>query len=218
MVAAHEMLAEEAQWIGAWLAAQPAPRISPLLNLGSSTRAFREATQPWIQATICAPAAARGVAVVHSDIKAADGVDLVADILSDAGLATLKAAEPRALLCSNVLEHVPDPAGFARRYLDVLPVGGYAIVTTPFAYPYHRDPIDTMFRPTLDALAALHPGTRVVAQGTVLGGTFRAGAGRIASEALRLPALLARFRTLRASRLHFLRNRYSANCIVLEKV
>ena len=158
------------------------------------------------------------MAVVHNDIKAADGVDIVADLLSDQGLAALKAVAPRALVCSNVLEHVRDPADFARRYLGLLPVGGYAIITTPFAYPYHRDPIDLLFRPTLDELAALHPGTRTIAAATVVAGNFRAGPGRILSEALALPKLLWKFRTMRASRLHYLRHRYSANCIVLEKL
>jgi len=37
----------ESRWVGDQLRAYPAPQISPLLNVGSSTSEFREAVQPW---------------------------------------------------------------------------------------------------------------------------------------------------------------------------
>ncbi len=30
----------------------------------------------------------------------------------------------------------------------MVPVGGYLVVTGPLRFPYHADPIDTMYRPT----------------------------------------------------------------------
>ncbi len=33
--------------------------------------------------------------------------------------------------------------------------GGLIFVTVPFSYPFHRDPIDTMFRPSPNELARL---------------------------------------------------------------
>ena len=62
---------------------------------------------------------------------------------------------PRTVFCNNVLEHVPDPALFAQRCFDLLPPGGRLVVTVPRSYPHHRDPIDTMFRPTPDEICAL---------------------------------------------------------------
>ena len=44
--------------------------VSPLLNLGSSTRAFREIAKPHIERELFAPLAAAGIAVFHSDLKA----------------------------------------------------------------------------------------------------------------------------------------------------
>ena len=51
----------ESRWVGDQLAAFPAPQISPLLNVGSSTSEFREAAQPWTVRNIFTPLAERGV-------------------------------------------------------------------------------------------------------------------------------------------------------------
>jgi hypothetical protein len=216
------MLEPEARWIGDWLAQQPTSAISPLLNLGSDTRRFRTDAQPWVDEHIFAPLRARGVLVVHCDVKEGRGVDLVADLRSPQGHARLAAISPRVVLCTNVLEHVVGPEDFARRYLSLLEPGGLAIVTTPFAYPFHRDPIDTMFRPSIDALVALHPGTALRASATVTAGSFANQAlsrpSRLVSELAALPRLILSGRGVRASRLRFLWKSYSANCCVFERV
>ena len=84
--------------------------VSPLLNLGSSTGEFRRTAKPHIQRELFGPLAAAGVAVVHSDLKQADGVDLAGDILDPAVLRDLKARGFRCVLCANLLEHVRDRA------------------------------------------------------------------------------------------------------------
>ena len=51
-----------------------------------------------------------------------------------------------------------DPAQLARRCIEIVGPGGLIFVTVPYSYPYHRDPIDTLFRPSPEALAAIfHP-------------------------------------------------------------
>src|SRR5436853_7008325 len=80
--------------------------ISPLLNLGSSTRAFREEAKPHIERELFNPLRAAGVDIVHSDLKQAEGVDLAGDILNAAVRANLKGRGFRALLIANMLEHV----------------------------------------------------------------------------------------------------------------
>ena len=60
----------------------PAQR-SPLVNVGSSTGEFREVRQPHIDRIVFAPLRAAGVEVVHADVKAAPGVDLVGDLTED---------------------------------------------------------------------------------------------------------------------------------------
>ena len=145
------MFEREAAWIGAKLAKIPAEDLSPLVNLGARTE------KPWIDALIFAPLRARGVEIVNIDIVDGEGVDLVADIFTDAGFAEVAAIRPRMVLCCNVLEHVLDPETFARRCFDLLVPGGRLLVTVPRAYPHHRCPIDTMFRPDPDEVAALVP-------------------------------------------------------------
>ena len=129
--------------------------VSPLLNLGSSTRAFRERAKPHIQAELFGPLAAAGIEILHSDLKQADGVDLPGDILDRAVRDGLKARRFRALLCANLLEHVRDRAAVAAACEAIVGPGGLILATVPSSYPYHADPIDTGFRPAPEELAAL---------------------------------------------------------------
>jgi len=153
----------EARWVGEQLAAYPAPQISPLLNVGSSTIEFREAVQPWSARNIFAPLSERGVEIVHLDARAGAGIDIRADLLNDADFARIGSRRYRAILCCNILEHVPDPGEFARRCVALVVPGGIIVVTVPRSYPRHGDPIDTLYRPTPDEAAALFPDTLVVA-------------------------------------------------------
>lgn len=131
------------------------PAVSPLLNLGSSTRDFREIEKQHIQRELFGPLAAAGVAVVHSDLKPADGVDVVGDILDPAVQRDLKARGFKCVLLANLLEHVRDPAAVAAACEEIVGPGGLILATVPSSFPYHADPIDTGFRPSPGELAAL---------------------------------------------------------------
>lgn len=158
------MFEREARWIGDRLAAYPPPQLSPLLNVGSGTRGFRENAQPWIERDLFAPLAARGTEIVHLDARAGDGIDIRADLLRDEDFARLAGTRHyAALLCCNVLEHVPDPGEFARRCARLVRPGGLIVVTVPRSYPHHADPIDTLYRPTPEEAAALFPCSAAVA-------------------------------------------------------
>ncbi len=149
------MLIQEAELTAQVLSRYRPDSLSPFLNIGSSTLEFRTRIQPYIHQLIVAPLEAAGVNVVHTDLKSGPGIDVSADLLDDHGFAKLRAVAPRFVLCANVLEHVEDPAAFANRCLDLLPAGGRVLFTVPGSYPYHLDPIDTMFRPTPDEILAL---------------------------------------------------------------
>lgn len=153
----------EARWIGDRLAACPPQALSPLLNVGSSTRAFRETAQPWVARHVFAPLTARGIEIVHLDARDGDGIDIRADLLNDADFARVRSRPYAALLCCNVLEHVRDPGGFARRCTELVVPGGVIIVTVPRSYPHHGDPIDTLYRPAPEEAAALFPGSAMIA-------------------------------------------------------
>jgi SAM-dependent methyltransferase len=152
------MFKREAEWLGGRMAAYPAEEIAPVINIGGSSRHFRTITQPWIEGALFGPLAARGVAVHHLDVEPGEGVDLVCDLLTEEGFAMAKALNPGAVLLCNVLEHVEQPAPLAQACLRLRRPGGRLIVTVPHSYPMHRAPIDTMFRPTPQKIAALLPG------------------------------------------------------------
>lgn len=147
--------------------------VSPLLNLGSSTRAFREVTKPHIDRELFAPLAAAGVQVFHSDLKQADGVDLVGDIVDPDVKAALAARGFRSLLCSNLLEHVRDRAAVAAACEDIVGPGGLILATVPSSFPYHADPIDTGFRPTPVELAGLFARSETLLAEELVGLTYR---------------------------------------------
>ena len=67
----------------------------------------------------------------------------------------------RSVMCCNLLEHVSDRKIVSEVILSILKPGGYLIATVPYRFPYHEDPIDTMYRPTVAEVAALFPGTTV---------------------------------------------------------
>jgi hypothetical protein len=145
---------------------------SPILNIGSSTRAFREIEKPHIDRLLFAPLCAAGIETIHSDLKAADGVDVPGDIFDPSVFARLKALKVGCVLISNVLEHVRDPALLARRCEEIAGPGGYILASVPFSYPYHADPLDSGYRPSPKALAALFSQSDCVACEVVDGRTY----------------------------------------------
>jgi hypothetical protein len=162
------MFEAEACWLRRALDGFAPERLSPLLNLGSGTASVREAVQPWIEHQLFCPLRARGVDIVHVDMRAGPGVDVQADLTDPADVLRLSGLRPRALLCCNLLEHVVEPDRLARHCLAILADGGLVFVTVPFSYPYHRDPIDTMYRPAPQELEGLFAGARLI-DGTILG-------------------------------------------------
>jgi SAM-dependent methyltransferase len=151
------MRPEEAAWVGRQLGQLDDSEIATVLNIGSSTGHFRTITQPHIESEIFAPLSARGARVIHSDVKHADGVDLVGDLLDPAFRAKVVSMRADVVLANNLFEHVADRASLAE-CLSIIPrPGGRLIVTVPCRFPYHADPIDTLYRPTPEEIAHMFP-------------------------------------------------------------
>jgi SAM-dependent methyltransferase len=165
------MLLEEAKRIGEWIGELGDGEGRVCLNIGSSTETFRRSIQPFIHDLIIAPLEQQGWRVVHCDMKADEGVDEVGDLMEPAFRDRLRGYDAHLLLCSNLLEHVTDPAELATACADIIAPGGYCLITVPRSYPYHPDPLDTMFRPAPAELAALLPDWTVArAEEIVCGG------------------------------------------------
>lgn len=215
----------EARWIAAALAGLPRAQISPLVNIGSSTREFREVRQSHIETLIFAPLRDRGVEVIHTDLKPEPGVDVAGDLGDPAVQAALRARRPRAALTTNLLEHVTRPAELARAIGALVPPGGVVVATVPRSYPYHADPIDTGFRPTPAELAALFPGFalrrgEVVADSTYAGELFGDGIAGLGKGARSLVAAVRRRGEIGRAyldRLRWMFRPFTTTCVVLER-
>ncbi len=167
------MRRREAELLGQLLSRFPSERLDPCLNLGSSGRSFREQEQPHLQRFLFDPLERRGVRVLHVDRRQEEGVDLVGD-LNDADFRwRLRQLRAGLVLCNNVLEHVPDPAGLAALCSSLLAPGGLLCVSVPRRYPYHPDPIDNGLRPDPADLRRLFPDLRLLEAGVIADGTLR---------------------------------------------
>ena len=181
------MFASEARRLREILLAQD--DISPLLNLGSSTRAFRERTKPHIETELFAPLRAAGVEVVHCDRKAEDGVDVVGDVLDPALQSALAERGFRCVLLANLLEHVADRPTVAAACERIAGPGGLILATVPSSFPYHADPIDSGYRPSPGELAALFGGSRPILAEEVGGQSY---GERLHTSGATVPGELAR--------------------------
>jgi hypothetical protein len=166
------VLIEEARWIGARLAAIPDDELFPLLNVGSSTLAYRTVEQPHLQQEIFGPLSARGGKVWHTDVKPDPGVDVVGDFMQPEFVAELGRLGARSLLVANVLQHVADPVAVATALAPIVPAGGFVVAAVPRQFPYTDDPFDNMFRPDVQELAAVFPGTELVEGAEVSAGAW----------------------------------------------
>ncbi|MCG8576555.1 MAG: hypothetical protein MI810_16875 [Flavobacteriales bacterium] len=156
------MLVEESKWIQKALETEFKEGDFPLLNVGSSRLVFRTETQPHIHNNIFAPLEKKGLKVLHTDIKDDEGVDLVGDLNQKEFREKLSDLGVKSVLCSNLLEHLPQPQLICDSILEVLSTGDKIIVTVPYNFPFHNDPIDTMLRPNIQELSAMFPNTKVL--------------------------------------------------------
>lgn len=148
------MLYEEAEWIGDQLSkiCKPGTR---LLNVGSSSLYARTIAQPHMEKFIFLPLKNMGVEVIHTDIQNEEGVDIIGNLTDDHFIKELKFQRFDYILCSNLLEHIENKEKIIDSIEEITPSKGHAIITVPYLYPYHLDPIDTLFRPTVKDLTVL---------------------------------------------------------------
>lgn len=147
--------------------------VSPLLNLGSSTQAFRELEKPHIERELFAPLRAAGIQVVHCDLKSDQGVDIAGNVLDPDVRARLAQQGFRCVLLSNLLEHVVDRAAVTHACEDIVGPGGVILASVPASFPYHADPIDTGYRPSPGRLAADFTRSRILAAEELEGPNYR---------------------------------------------
>ena len=168
------MLYEESKWIGSELLKiyKPGTRI---LNIGSSSFEFRSIIQPHINKFIFDPLLTKNSTIIHTDIVKAEGVDLVGDLTEKVFINKLKTEKYDIVICSNLLEHMKNRKPIISAIKEILHNNGYAIITVPYNYPYHLDPIDTMFRPKIKELYKNFSEFELIKGEIVTGKSYRAG-------------------------------------------
>jgi len=162
------MFSEEAKWIQRALEKIINNEDKSAINFGSSTLHFRKHIQPHIQNYIFEPLEKNGWNILHVDIKKEEGVDMIAD-LTDASFSNNFKQKASLVICTNMLEHVTDIKLAVNNLIASCKGNGYLLITVPYKYKKHLDPIDNMFRPTPAEITNLfvHANVDVIEDGVV---------------------------------------------------
>ena len=158
------MRKEEAKYVAGHLKELTKERGGTILNLGSSSKHFREKQQPHIDRELFSPLRKGNIRLIHSDIKEEEGVDIPGNIFDVNIQEKLRAEKPDIILLCNMLEHLPvEQRGRIPKIInDILEIGSVVIITVPFSYPLHMDPIDTYYRPMPREILSLFQSYEVV--------------------------------------------------------
>lgn len=219
------MLIEESIWIKSILEKYFSEENFPLLNIGSSTAHFRENVQPHILHNIFKPLSEQKRKVIHLDMKMDAGVDVIGDLSDDSFRETLKEKGIKSILCSNLLEHLEDPKPICNSIVKLLKSKDLIIITVPYYFPYHKDPIDTMLRPSIEELALMFPGTRIIESAIVEeDNSFKkvllGNKKYLMRLILRWAVPFYKFKEWRLSIIDLFqwKRKFSATCVLLEKI
>jgi len=145
-----------------------------VLNLGSSTGDFRKVQQPHIDRYVFEPLNESIYRTIHFDLKSEEGVDLSGNIFDLETQKTLKKIKPTIIICCNLLEHLEEGSrNEIQNILDLLlEEDGILLITVPYSYPIHFDPIDTYFRPSPQELSKLFPSYRIIHESIIMSTRF----------------------------------------------
>ncbi|MGD9015131.1 MAG: methyltransferase domain-containing protein [Candidatus Omnitrophota bacterium] len=141
------MFREESLWIKDKLNQLDLPAASDILDVGSSTKKIRETIQPHIDKNVFLPLRKKGYHIAHMDKKSGDGIDIVGNI-EDSGIVNEIGRDFKLVICTSLLEHVTDVEKTAENIVHLVSQGGYLLLSVPYNYPKHADPIDTLYRPS----------------------------------------------------------------------
>lgn len=114
-------------------AAAPAIGGGVLVDVGCGTRPYEP---------LFAPHVARYVGVNHPPTAAERAFYGAADLFADGTHLPLRDGCARTVLCTQVLEHVPEPGPFLREIARVLAPGGTLLLTAPQTWGEHETPRD----------------------------------------------------------------------------
>jgi len=222
------MLNEESLWIGKKIKTITETKSFPILNIGSSTKEYRTVKQSFIQKNIfdLIPDETRNV--VHLDMKAAEGVDLVGNLHDQAFLEEIKQYKVKTILLNNVLMYLEDKERQALCHSldEILEKNGYIIVTNSHVFPPAHDPVESYYRASPENIhQELFPNYKLL--DTEITSTYYTYAKYLKANPKVLPVKIARFflpfykykewKFMLNYYINNLNKNYSASCIFLQK-
>lgn len=227
------MFREEAEKIGNILESYEKNDINPVLEIGSSTYKFRNKIKPHIAKNIHSKLSNRGIKIILSDFKPDLDIknsedQIIGDVFDERVFNKMQDVKPKCILLCNILEHVNNPNDLCKRILQIANEKTIIVVTVPFSFPYHRDPIDTLFRPSPKKLVANFTDVELIHKEIIEGTNFGeqlkelslfSAFSRIAKEVIKIIIHLITFqiKKIKYSRLFWLRKNYSVSLVVMKK-
>ncbi len=213
----------ECNWIYQNLKKFEIQNINPILDIGGSTEFYRSKHQPWLESYFYTKLKNRGLEISVADIKNEQGVDFSGDVFDDRFIKKLKNLNFKCVFCCNFLEHVNEPKDLIDRCLEIIPIGGILVITVPHSYPYHRDPIDTLFRPDVSTLSKLISSNEIVNSEIISTGSYRDHIRKAPWKILRHIRILFPFLGLEkwkrsTIKLKWLFTDFKHTCMIIKKV
>jgi hypothetical protein len=131
-----------------------------IINLGSGNVEQLKKTKPWVSKNVFDIFKKQKAKILHVDAENFPGVDIVQDLSELNSLSFCdKLKGSKLFILANVLEHIPKKAhaDFLKKIYGKMKSKDGLMITVPYDYPYHADPIDTLYRPTPEDLHQLLP-------------------------------------------------------------
>lgn len=146
---------EEAKFIGRHL---QKVNFNSCVNLGAGNLPSLRKKKPWIDEHIFLPLREKGVQITHCDFVSFPEIDLVVDLTNDSSLRQFeKMNGPKCFLLCNILEHIETKSRMEilnNIFHNMCP-GDFLLISVPYRYPFHADPIDSGFRPSAAELSSI---------------------------------------------------------------
>jgi hypothetical protein len=127
-----------------------------ILNFGSQSQKTLK-YQPYIHYNVIAELQKKGAKIINFDIKEGEGIDISGNIYDYEVFERLKKYNFSYIFLFNVMEHVKEINEFCYRIQNLVKVNNMIIVTVPYDFPYHFDPIDNGLRPNVSELVKYFP-------------------------------------------------------------
>jgi len=146
-----------------------------IINLGSGNVEQLNRAKPWVSEYVFDLFEKSQAKILHVDAEDFPGVDIVQDLSQPNSLSFCDHLKGSKLfILASVLEHIPKEAHveFLNRIYSKMKSKDGLIITLPYEYPYHADPIDNMYRPSPNELKKLLPLTWLRAE-ILSAGSFR---------------------------------------------